>query len=137
MLDALWIYAGILDYGADTLSFGPLQLAPLWITFLWVGLGLSIFEVLSFFVSRPILAATLFAASAPFSYLAGAQFDAVLINSNMGLLAISGSWLVVFYALFRIADSADKAERHLMKPTRGDVGADPHGIANETARSAR
>ena len=94
MLDALWIYAGILDYGADTLSFGPLQLAPLWITFLWVGLGLSIFEVLSFFVSRPTLAATLFAASAPFSYLAGAQFDAVLINSNMGLLAISGSWLV-------------------------------------------
>ena len=40
-LDALWVYIGVLDYGADTLAFGPLRLAPLWITFLWVGLGLS------------------------------------------------------------------------------------------------
>ena len=136
-LDALWVHLGILDYGADTLVFGPLRLSPLWITFLWVALGLSIFEVLSFFVSRPILAAILFAASAPFSYLAGAQFDAVVINSNFGLLAISGSWLVVFYGLFRIADRAERGEGHLVDSAGRDVDADSPDNANEIARSAR
>ena len=136
-LDALWVYTGILDYGADTLAFGPLRLAPLWITFLWVGLGLSLFEVLSFFISRPILAAIIFAASAPFSYLAGAQFDAVVINSNFGLLAIAGSWLFVFYALFRIADSADKTETDGLDPVGGDVGDDSQSHSNEIARPTR
>ncbi len=136
-LDALWVYTGILDYGPDTLVFGTLRLAPLWITFLWVGLGLSIFEVLRFFVSRPILAAILFAASAPFSYLAGAQFDAVLINSNLGLLAISGSWLVVFYVLFRIAERAEKGEGHLADSAGRNVDVDSLDSATEIARSAR
>ena len=135
--DALWVYTGVLDYGADTLALGTLRLAPLWITFLWVGLGLSLFEVLSFFISRPILAAIIFAASAPFSYLAGAQFDAVVINSNFGLLAISGSWLFVFYALFRIADSADKTETDGFDSVGGDVGDDSHSHSNEIARPTR
>ena len=95
------------------------------------------FEVLSFFISRPILAAIIFAASAPFSYLAGAQFDAVVINSNFGLLAISGSWLFVFYALFRIADSADKTETDGLDPVGGDVGDDSHSHSNEIARPTR
>ena len=133
-LDALWVYTGILDYGADTFVFGLLRLAPLWITFLWVGLGLSIFEVLRFFVSRPRLAAILFAASAPFSYLAGAQFDAVVINSNLGLLAISGSWLIVFYILFRTADRADQAERDGPEAAQVNVGADTNSNANDIAR---
>ena len=136
-LDALWVYTGILDYRADTIVFGPLRLAPLWITFLWVGLGLSLFEVLSFFISRPILAAILFAASAPFSYLAGAQFDAVVINSNLSLLLISASWLIVFYVLFRIADSPDKAGRDGLDSSGRPVGADSHGSANEIVRPAR
>ena len=136
-LDALWVNTDILDAGADTLAFGPLRLAPLWITFLWVGLGLSLFEVLSFFISRPLLAAIIFATSAPFSYLAGAQLDAVVINSNFGLLAISGSWLFVFYALFRIADSADKAETAVPDPVGGDVGDDLQGNSNEMARPTR
>ena len=134
VLDALWVYTSVLDYGADTLTFGPLRLAPLWITFLWVGLGLSVFEVLRFFVSRPRLGAILFAASAPFSYLAGAQFDAVVINSNLGLLAISGSWLIVFYILFRSADRADKAERDGPEAAQVNVGADTNSNANEIAR---
>jgi len=136
-LDAFWVYTGFLDYGSDTLAFGVLRIAPLWITFLWVSLGLSLFEVLSFFISRPILAAIIFAASAPFSYLAGAQFDAVVVNSNFGLLVISGSWLIVFYALFRIADSADKVERDGLDPVGGDVGNDSHSNSDEIARSMR
>ena len=93
--------------------------------------------MLSFFISRPILAAIIFAASAPFSYLAGAQFDAVVISSNFGLLAISGSWLFVFYALFRIADSADKTETDGLDPVGGDVGDDLQGNSNEMARPTR
>ena len=135
-LDALWVYTGVLDYGADTLALGPLPLPPLWITFLWVGLGLSIFEVLSFFLSRPVLAAILFAASAPFSYLAGAQFDAVVINSNVALLAISGAWLIVFYTLFRIANRVNKSEQQALEPAGEDAGADSLANASEMTRSA-
>ena len=135
-LDALWVYTGVLDYGADTLALGPLLLPPLWITFLWVGLGLSIFEVLSYFLSRPILAAILFAASAPFSYLAGAQFDAVVINSNVALLAISGAWLIVFYTLFRIANRVNRSEQQALEPAGEDAGADSLANASEMTRSA-
>ena len=135
-LDALWVYTGVLDFGADTLAFGPLLLPPLWITFLWVGLGLSIFEVLSFFLSRPMLAAILFAASAPFSYLAGAQFDAVVINSNVALLAISGAWLIVFYTLFRIANRVNKSEQQPLEPAGEDACAESLANASEMTRSA-
>jgi hypothetical protein len=109
-LDSIWIHLGILDFGSGTLHLGNLALAPLWIILLWVAVGLSLFEALSFFVRRPILGAVIVGAAAPLSYSTGAQFGAVVIPSTAMLMVIALVWVVVFGIVFELARRAQNAE---------------------------
>lgn len=95
-LDTLWIHLGVLDYGS--------AVAPVWIVMLWVAVGLSVHRCLSFFKSRPWLGGLFAGLGAPFSFLAGERFGAVVIDEPFELAIISLTWLLLFAALFSFAD---------------------------------
>ena len=74
-LDSAWMYFGILDYTSTaSLTVAGFTLAPGWI----VG------------------------GSAPFSYMAGERFGAVVIPSYENLIILGLVWFVVYYALFSL-----------------------------------
>lgn len=103
VMDSLWIYLGILDFGAATVRLGDFPIAPPWIVLLWVAVGLSLFEALGFFVQRPILGAVIVGAAAPLSYSTGAQFGAVSVPSTPMLVVIGIAWVIVFAVVFEMA----------------------------------
>ena len=102
MLDSLWAYTGILDYGT--------VFAPLWILLLWASVGLSLNHSMSLFVKRPRLGALLAGGAAPFSYLGGERLGAVVIPEPFALGFITLSWVCVFYGVFWVADRAGESE---------------------------
>ena len=99
-LDTLWIHLGVLDYGS--------AVAPVWIVMLWVAVGLSVHRCLSFFKSRPWLGGAFAGLGAPFSFLAGERFGAVVIDQPLELAAVSLTWLLLFAALFNFAGEGGK-----------------------------
>jgi len=100
LLDTLWIRFGVLDYGS--------ALAPPWIVMLWVAVGLSVHHCLSYFKSRPWLGGTLAGLGAPFSYLAGERFGAVVIDDPYRLMAVAVSWLLLFAVLFIVTGDGSR-----------------------------
>jgi hypothetical protein len=100
-LDSAWMYFEVLDYSnAGVISVADFVLAPPWIVLLWVAVGFSLNHGLVFFVERPLVGAAIVGASAPFSYLAGERFDAVIIPAHEKLLILGLVWFLVFYAVF-------------------------------------
>ncbi len=112
LLDSAWMYFGVLDYTSSaSLSIAGITLAPLWIVLLWVAVGLSLNHGLIFFVQRPLLGGMLVGASAPFSYMAGERFGAVVIPSYENLVVLGLVWFVVYYVLFSLTNYVnDKGE---------------------------
>ena len=103
VLDSAWMHFGVLDYASSaSLSIAGITLAPLWIVLLWVAVGLSLNHGLIFFVERPLIGGLLVGASAPFSYMAGERFGAVVIPSYENLVVLGLVWFVVYYALFSL-----------------------------------
>lgn len=103
VLDSAWMLLGVLDYASSaSLSIAGITLAPLWIVLLWVAVGLSLNHGLIFFVERPLIGGLLVGASAPFSYMAGERFGAVVIPSYENLVVLGLVWFVVYYALFSL-----------------------------------
>jgi len=96
MLDSLWAYTGILDYGTE--------FAPLWILLLWAAVGLSLNHSMSLFVERPRLGAFLAGGAAPFSYLGGERLGAAVIPDPYALAVIALAWGCVFYGVFHVAN---------------------------------
>ncbi len=102
-LDSAWMYFGILDYTSTaSLTVAGFTLAPGWIVLLWVAVGLSLNHGLIFFVDRPLIGGLLVGGSAPFSYMAGERFGAVVIPSYENLIILGLVWFVVYYALFSL-----------------------------------
>lgn len=93
VLDSLWIRAEVLDYAGA-------PVAPAWIVMLWGVVGLSLHHSLAWFLSRPWIGATLAAAGAPFSYLAGESLGAVIVLDSALLVWVSTVWFGVFAAMF-------------------------------------
>ena len=116
LLDTGWMYFGMLDYGSSAvLTVAGVTLAPLWIVLLWVAVGLSLNHSLIFFVDRPLIGGLIVGGSAPFSYMAGERFGAVVIPSYENLVILGLVWFAVYYALFSLAKyvngrSAEKAQ---------------------------
>lgn len=103
VLDSAWMHFGVLDYASSaSLSIAGITLAPLWIVLLWVAVGLSLNHGLIFFVGRPLIGGLLVGASAPFSYMAGERFGAVVIPSYENLVVLGLVWFVVYYVLFSV-----------------------------------
>ena len=103
LLDSAWMYFGVLDYGSSaSLVIAGVTLAPIWIVLLWVAVGLSLNHGLIFFVERPLAGGLLVGASAPFSYMAGERFGAVVIPSYENLAVLGLVWFIVYYALFSL-----------------------------------
>jgi hypothetical protein len=103
VLDSAWMHFGVLDYASSaSLSIAGITLAPLWIVLLWVAVGLSLNHGLIFFVGRPLIGGLLVGASAPFSYMAGERFGAVVIPSYENLVVLGLVWFVVYYGLFSV-----------------------------------
>ena len=103
VLDSAWMHFGVLDYASSaSLSIAGITLAPLWIVLLWVAVGLSLNHGLIFFVGRPLIGGLLVGASAPFSYMAGERFGAVVIPSYENLVVLGLVWFVVYCALFSL-----------------------------------
>lgn len=102
-LDSFWMAVGVLDYGSTSVEFGSVQLAPLWIVMLWLGVAVSIYQWMAMFVRRPWFGGILVGASAPFSYLAGANFAAVTIPDKVMLIPLGISWWLLYFAIFAYA----------------------------------
>lgn len=101
-LDTLWIHLGVLD-------FAGAPVAPLWIVFLWMGVGMSLNHSLSFFKAHPLLGGLLGAMSAPLCYLAGERLGAVVVADAALLGLVAAVWFGVFWAAFAgLADDIDK-----------------------------
>ncbi len=95
-IDTLWISLGVLQY-ADYLF------APYWISLLWLGMGLTINHSLSWFRDRRILGPLIVGLFAPVTYLTGQRFGAVVVPDLVPMVAVSISWMVIFYALTNIS----------------------------------
>ncbi len=110
-LDSLWASTGVLDYGTNALPivlFGAqLNFAPVWITLLWAGVGLTLMHSLGFFVSRPWLGALMAGFASVTSYLAGERLGACVVPQVGALGFISASWLIVFFGMFSWARRLD------------------------------
>lgn len=91
-LDTAWIHLGILDYGGAAV-------APLWIVMLWVAVGVSLNHSFAFLVRMPRFGALLVGPAGAVSYLAGAQFGAVVVPDPTQLLLVVLSWTAVFAIL--------------------------------------
>ena len=92
-LDTLWIHMGILD-------FAGAPVAPVWILFLWMGVGMSLNHSLGFFKARPLFGGLLGAMSAPLCYLAGERLGAVVVTDVAMLGLVAAVWFAVFWAAF-------------------------------------
>ena len=88
------------------MQIAGVALPPLWILFLWVAVGLSLFEALGFFVRRPLIGAVIVGVTAPLSYSTGAQLGAVVVPSTPMLMVIALVWMVVFAVVFETARRA-------------------------------
>ncbi len=108
VLDSAWIYLGILDFGPNTVQIAGLALPPFWILFLWVAVGLSLFEALGFLVRKPLIGAVIVGGTAPLSYSTGAQLGAVVVPSTPMLMVIALVWMVVFAVVFETARRAQQ-----------------------------
>jgi hypothetical protein len=88
----------------DLLTFpsyeGPL--IPLWLILLWTAFSATLYHSMAWLLKKPLLAATLGAVAAPWSYYAGSLFDAVQLTSP-ALLLIASAWALLLgaVALFR------------------------------------
>ena len=108
VLDSAWMLFGVLDYGASAgPAFAGISLAPAWIVLLWITVGFSLNHGLTFFVDRPLLGALIVGVSAPFSYMAGESFGAVVIPSYENLVILGTVWVLVFYAVFTLAKNVN------------------------------
>jgi hypothetical protein len=93
IVDSLWIYFGVLDYGT--------AYAPVWIVMLWVGLAFTLNHSMSPFISKPLIGGLAAAVAAPLTYLSGAALGAVNVLNATGILLISLVWCVLFFGIFR------------------------------------
>lgn len=91
-LDTAWIHLGILDYHGAAV-------APLWIVMLWVAVGVSLNHSFAFLARMPRFGALLVGPAGAVSYLAGAQFGAVVVPDPAQLLLVVLTWTVVFAVL--------------------------------------
>lgn len=106
-LDSMWAATGLLDFGEQTNYLAGIALAPIWITMLWMGVGLTTRHSLKFLADRPALGALLAGGAAVPSYLGGQRLGAVAIPEliNLGLIALA--WGTVFFVLFKTVDTTD------------------------------
>lgn len=91
-LDTAWIHFGVLDYRGAAV-------APLWIVMLWVAVGVSLNHSLGFLVRKPWLGALLVGPAGAVSYLAGAQFGAVIVPDPVLLSYVGIAWSALFALL--------------------------------------
>lgn len=107
VLDSLWATSGVLDFGGEAHSFAlaglDLRIAPIWILFLWSGVGLTLMHSLSVFVLRPWLGAIMAGGASVPSYLAGERLGGVLIPEPYALGVIVCVWATLFFFMFRWA----------------------------------
>ena len=105
VLDSVWVWLGILDYGD-----GPF--APPWIVILWAAIGFTARHSLRFFSQRPILGGLFAAVAAPVSYFAGQRIGAAVLVETGGLVFVSVVWGVLFMGLFRLVEGVDGGSTH-------------------------
>jgi hypothetical protein len=87
-------------------------LAPWWILALWALLGTTLNVSLGWLRSRPVLAALLGAASAPFAYWAGERLGAVeLRQPALALGALALGWAALLPGLLAAARRLDGVRR--------------------------
>lgn len=87
-------------------------LAPLWITSLYALLAINIDYSLGWLHGRPFLAATLGAAGAIVSYLAGVRIGAATFTSDATVYFIAVVWLVFFPLLYIVSDYCQRWFSH-------------------------
>ena len=101
VLDTLWIYLGILDFGTT--------LAPAWIVLLWMGLAMTFNHAMSIFQRYPLAGGLMAGIAAPMTYLTGQALGAVTVPNSLHLAIIAVSWAVLFWGLFRTLGNAEQA----------------------------
>lgn len=106
-LDSVWAATGVLDYGDQANRLGSILLAPIWITLLWMGVGLTTRHSLKFLADRPRLGAVLAGGAAVPSYLGGQRLGAVVIPDPYALGFIVVAWAAVFFLIFKTVDTTD------------------------------
>lgn len=108
LLDSLWASTQVLDYGVNaqplTGAASGLVLAPVWITLLWAGVGLTLMNSLNFFVARPWLGALMAGGASLPSYLAGERLGAVVVPEMSLFPIIMVTWGLLFFVMFRWAN---------------------------------
>lgn len=112
LLDSSYQVLGWIDFHGTRLT--P-EIAPLWITTLWVNFALTLNHSLSFLQGRPLIAAVLGATGTPLAYYGGVVLGAAALTAPPwhGLIGIAACWLIACPALTITAGQlARRLDRH-------------------------
>lgn len=78
----------------DVMSFAQLGWMPLWFVMLWLLFALVVVEVMSAFLTKPLLAFVLGAVGGPLSYWGGAALSGGILQFPMGMLSYAILFMV-------------------------------------------
>lgn len=105
LVETVYVRSGLLDYKFSSAS---LNVAPVWIIWLWANLALTMNNCLSWLHGRNALAIGAGIVAGPLTYLAGARLGAAELGFDIApaFVAFAASWAVLVPVLLFIAARA-------------------------------
>jgi hypothetical protein len=102
LLDLLWLNSGLITYPYRGDATGW-QWPPIWIATLWIGVGMTLTNLLGWTMRSPQLA-VLAGAAGSLSYLGAIRLEAVAMpNVTGGISALALAWALLFTATWFVA----------------------------------
>lgn len=118
LIDSLQGGFGILEFRLRPAEW----VCPLWITAMWVHLGMQLRGPLASLVGRPWLAATLGAVGGPLAYWAGVRLGAAQFHPRpvLSVVVIGAVWAIALPLVTRLAGATARRERVVAAGGEGD-----------------
>ena len=99
VLDSALALAGLVSYAGDLLVWA----SPLWLVAIWAGFGATLMHSQAVLVRSRRIACLTGLVGGPAAYWGGERLDCIAVQSEVGWLAVSATWLVALALLAELA----------------------------------